>query len=144
MESEFREFPCWLWDWNSLYWHQNIRIKFSIKFLIKFRTFWCQFHILCANESSKNCKNKTSGTIMEGFGNASHDEIQKLMDKSKNKNTTKVAVTAFLLFPQSVIPYILVAMWQTSCRTCTRAIWNIFLVSHIFAFYFPSPLRLVK
>ena len=41
---------------------------------------------------------------MEGFGNTSHDEIQKLMDKSKNKNTTKVAVTAFLLFSQSVIP----------------------------------------
>ena len=26
---------------------------------------------------------------MESFGNASHYDIQKLMDKSKNKNTTK-------------------------------------------------------
>ena len=26
---------------------------------------------------------------MESFGNASHDDVQKLMDKSKNKNTTK-------------------------------------------------------
>ena len=26
---------------------------------------------------------------MERFGNASHDDIQKLIDKSKNKNMTK-------------------------------------------------------
>ena len=29
------EFLCWLWDRNSLYWYQNIQIKF--------RTFWSQF-----------------------------------------------------------------------------------------------------
>ena len=36
-----------------------------------------------ANESHeiRNYKNKTSGTSMERFGNASHDDIQKLMDK---------------------------------------------------------------
>ena len=26
---------------------------------------------------------------MEHFGNASHDDVQKLMDKLKNKNTAK-------------------------------------------------------
>ena len=30
---------------------------------------------------------------MERFGNASHDGIQKLMDKSENKNTTKATAT---------------------------------------------------
>ena len=30
---------------------------------------------------------------MERFGNASHDDIQNLMDMSKNKNTTKAART---------------------------------------------------
>ena len=30
---------------------------------------------------------------MERFGNASHDDIKRFMDKSKNKNTTKVTVT---------------------------------------------------
>ena len=30
---------------------------------------------------------------MERFGNASHDDIQKLMDKSKNKNTTNAMAT---------------------------------------------------
>ena len=30
---------------------------------------------------------------MEPFGNASRDDIKKLMDKSKNKNTTKVTAT---------------------------------------------------
>ena len=30
---------------------------------------------------------------MERFGNASHDDIQKLIDKSKNKNMTKTTVT---------------------------------------------------
>ena len=85
MESEFREFPFWLWDRNSLYWHENIQIKF--------RTFWCHFHILYANESReiKNYENKT-GTSMQRFGNASHDDIQKLMDKSEN-NTTKATAT---------------------------------------------------
>ena len=89
MESEFREFPCWLWDKNSLYWHQNIGIKFPIQFLIKFRTLWCQFYIFYANESReiRNHKNKTSRASMERFGNASHDYIQKPMDKSKNKNS---------------------------------------------------------
>ena len=32
---------------------------------------------------------ETSGTSMEHFGNASHNHIQKLMDKSKNTNTTE-------------------------------------------------------
>ena len=58
----FREFPCRLWGRNSLHWHQNIQIKFSNNFLIKFRTFLCQCHILYANESRKirNHKKKTS------------------------------------------------------------------------------------
>ena len=30
---------------------------------------------------------------MERFGNASHDDILKLIDKSKNKNTTKTTAT---------------------------------------------------
>ena len=30
---------------------------------------------------------------MERFGNASHDDIQKPMDKSKNKNRTKATPT---------------------------------------------------
>ena len=30
---------------------------------------------------------------MERFENTSHDDIQKLMDKSKNKNTTKATAT---------------------------------------------------
>ena len=30
---------------------------------------------------------------MERFGNASHDDIQKLMNKSTNKNTTKATGT---------------------------------------------------
>ena len=30
---------------------------------------------------------------MESFGNASHDDIQKLVDKSKNENTTKASAT---------------------------------------------------
>ena len=47
------------------------------------------FHILYANESSKirTHKYKTSGTSMERFGNGTHDDIHKLMDKLKNKNT---------------------------------------------------------
>ena len=53
IKSKFREFPCWFWDRNFLYWHQNIRIKFLIKLLIKFRLFWCQLHVLYANESRK-------------------------------------------------------------------------------------------
>ena len=95
MKSEFTEFPYWLWDTNSLCWHLNIRIKFPIKCLIKFRTFWCQFHILYANESReiRNHKNKISGTSMESFGNVSQDDIQKIMDKSKNKNATKAIAT---------------------------------------------------
>ena len=54
-------------DRNSLYWDQNIRIKFPIKFLIKFRTFWCQFHILYVNKSHeiRNHKNRTLGTSTE-------------------------------------------------------------------------------
>ena len=53
------------------------------------------FLILYTNESReiKNQKNKTSGTSMESFGNGSHDDIQKLMDKSKNKSTTKATAT---------------------------------------------------
>ena len=27
MENKFKEFPFWLWDRNSLQWHQSIRIK---------------------------------------------------------------------------------------------------------------------
>ena len=30
---------------------------------------------------------------MESFGNGSHDDTQKLMDKSKNKNATKATAT---------------------------------------------------
>ena len=30
---------------------------------------------------------------MERFGNASHDDIQKLIDNSKNESTTKAAAT---------------------------------------------------
>ena len=67
MESEFREFACWLWGRNSLYWHPNIQIKFPMKFLTKFWTFWSEFHILDANESReiRNHKYKTSRTSME-------------------------------------------------------------------------------
>ena len=35
---------------------------------------------------------------MECFGNASHDDTQKLMDKSKNKNTTKATATWMNLY----------------------------------------------
>ena len=49
--------------------------------------------MLYANESReiKNYENKTE-TSMQRFGNGSHDDIQKLMDKSKN-NTTKATAT---------------------------------------------------
>ena len=48
-----------------------------------------------ANESReiRNHKNKISGTSMERFGNVSQDDIQKIMDKSKNKNATKATLT---------------------------------------------------
>ena len=36
---------------------------------------------------------------MERFGNVSHDDIQKLMDKSKNKNTTKATATWMNVIP---------------------------------------------
>ena len=100
MEIEFREFSCWLWGRNSLYWHQNIRIRFPIKFLIKFQTFWCQFDFLYANGSGKiiNHKNKTSGTSMEHFANTSHDDILKLIDKSKNKKMAKATAACMNLY----------------------------------------------
>ena len=41
----------------------------------------------------RNHKRRTSGTNMKCFGNASQDDIQKLMAKSKNKNTTKLTAT---------------------------------------------------
>ena len=65
-------------------------------------------NVFDADESReiRNYKNNTSGTSMERLGNASHDDNQKLTDKSKNKNTTKA--TATLLFPN--LPYIMVAM----------------------------------
>ena len=75
----------------------------------------------------RNHRNKTSGTSMERFENASHDDVQKLPDKSKNKNTT---------FPQTKIHYVLVAIWKSSCRTCPRAIWHVFLVSHVYGIFF--------
>ena len=67
---------------DSLYWRQNIWIKFPVKFLIKFQTFWFQFHNLYANQSYeiRNHINETSGTSMEWFENASHDDIQKLIN----------------------------------------------------------------
>ena len=54
-----------------------LTLKHSNEISIKFRTFWCQFHILYANESReiRNHKNKTLGISMERFGNASHDDI---------------------------------------------------------------------
>ena len=41
----------------------------------------------------RNHKNRASRTNMKCFGNASQDDIQKLMAKSKNKITTKVTAT---------------------------------------------------
>ena len=52
------------------------------------------FPILYANESREiRNHNKTSGTSMERFGNASHDDILEPMVKSKSKNTTKATAT---------------------------------------------------
>ena len=39
---------------------------------------------------------------MERFGNASHDDIEKLIDKSKNKNMTK-AIAKVIPFLETVI-----------------------------------------
>ena len=49
-----------------------------------------QFHVLYPNESReiRNHENKTSGKSMEHYRDTSHDDFQKLMDKSKCKNTT--------------------------------------------------------
>ena len=45
-----------------------------------------------------HAKLEISGTSMERFGNASHDDIQKLMDKSTNKNTTKATGTLMNMY----------------------------------------------
>ena len=57
-------------------------------------TFCIDIKTFESNESHdiRNHKSKT-GASMERFGNASHDDIQKLIDKSKNKNMTKTTVT---------------------------------------------------
>ena len=49
-----------------------------------------QFHILFENESReiRNHENKTPGKSMEHFRNISHDDFQKLMNKSKSKSAT--------------------------------------------------------
>ena len=49
-----------------------------------------QFQFLFANESReiRNHENKTSGKSMEHFRNISHDDFQKLMNKSKSKSAT--------------------------------------------------------
>ena len=62
--------------------------------------FWYQSQILYANESHeiRNHKKKTSGTSREHFGSPSHDDIQKFVNKLKNKNMIKVTV---LPMPQS-------------------------------------------
>ena len=113
-------------DTNSLYWHQNTQIKFPIKFW----TFWCQFHILFANELHKirNHKNKISGTSAKNFGNPSHDDIQKLTDKSKK------------VIPIYDTLHFGIAIWYTSYHTCVHAIWHIVLLSLlIFCILFYSP-----
>ena len=62
--------------------------------------FDVNFTFFYVNESHeiRNDKSKTSGTCMKRFRNASHDGIQKIMDKSKNKNTTKTTVTWMNLY----------------------------------------------
>ena len=57
----------------------------------------------------------TKETSMERFGNASHDDIQKLMDKSKNKKTTKAKATWMDMY-HTCISHLYVY------RTCARAI----------------------
>ena len=57
-------------------------------------------HSLCKESRENRNHNIITGTSMERFGNSFHDDIQKLMDMSKNKNTTKAIpkVIAFLVF----------------------------------------------
>ena len=58
-------------------------------------------HSLCKESREIRNHNIKTGTSMERFGNAFHDDIQKLMDMSKNQSTTKAIpkVIAFVVFP---------------------------------------------
>ena len=93
---------------SSAIWH-IFRVKFPVRFLIKFRTFWCQFHILYANESCEiiNHKNKTSGTSMERFRNASHDIRNK---KNMPYCTSLSAITSLSHSYQSIEDH---RLWKT-------------------------------
>ena len=86
MESEFREFPCWLWEGTSCI---DIKI-FELNAQLNFERFDVNFTVFIQMSHAKSeIAKETSGTSMEHFGNASHNHIKKLMDKSKNKNTTE-------------------------------------------------------
>ena len=138
MESEFREFPFWLWDRNSLYWHKNIRIKFQLNFERFDAIFTCFMQTSHAKLKITKTKQKQVCNVLEMdlMMTSRSLWISRKIIRLKRQRLGWMCIMVTRNFPQSVIPYILVAMWQTSYRTCARAIWHIFLVSHNFASYF--------
>ena len=74
-------------DANFIFFSFSISLSFPISLSVNL-TF--HFTFLCKQSHGIRHENvKTSGISMKRFGNTSHDDIQKLMDNSKNKNTTK-------------------------------------------------------
>ena len=63
---------------------------FKLSAQLNFERFDVNFTVFIQMSHAKSeIAKETSGTSMEHFGNASHNHIKKLMDKSKNKNTTE-------------------------------------------------------
>ena len=63
---------------------------FKLNAQLNFECFDVNFTFFMQMSHAKSeIAKETSGTSMEHFGNASHNHIQKLMDKSKNTNTTE-------------------------------------------------------
>ena len=87
---------------------RTFELVFQFNFELNFEHFDINFTFFMQMSHTKLeiTKNKIYTTSIESFGNASHSDIQKIMDKCSLWKSD-----SFLSFPQSVIFCILVAMW---------------------------------
>ena len=76
-------------------------LNFQINSLLNFEHFYISFILLMQMSYAKLeiTKRKHQEQSMERFGIASHHDIQKIMDKWKNKNTAKGTATWMNVIP---------------------------------------------